>query len=311
MNRIMNNKNDILESWIMVEHLSEGNINLNDKAILTFSGLWQQDYYAVMLDKMNKSRVGNYKNSGAVIYFDIFPFSEVIDYLRKKYKLKPTEQEITIENKFSFALYFDKELNFVSEMTFLTESYYIRNKRRIPKENEFMEFEAEKRKEFEELFECSEDDDYIIHFNRTISLILKKYNILIENCRIQILKNIEIDATNLHSFFIADLEKAKKIHSDNLDKYIVANSIERINLNSKKESKGFNHGAFDDILQPKNYPVARFPSNPQFSLAFMQQVAVNLSIGFDNNQIRSVNGPPGTGKTKLLKDIFSELIVEQ
>ena len=105
----MNNKNDILESWIMVEHLSEGNINLNDKAILTFSGLWQQDYYAVMLDKMNKSRVGNYKNSGAVIYFDIFPFSEVIDYLRKKYKLKPTEQEITIENKFSFALYFDKE----------------------------------------------------------------------------------------------------------------------------------------------------------------------------------------------------------
>lgn len=31
-------------------------------------------------------------------------------------------------------------------MTFLTESYYIRNKRRIPKENEFMEFEAEKEK---------------------------------------------------------------------------------------------------------------------------------------------------------------------
>lgn len=307
----MNNKNDILESWIMVEHLSEGDINLNDKAILTFSGLWQQDYYAVMLDRMNKSRVGKYKNSGVVIYFDIFPFCEVIDYLRTKYKLKPTEQEITIGNKFSFALYFDKELNFVSEMTFLTESYYIRNKRRIPRENEFMAFEAEKRKEFEELFECSEDDDYIIHFNRMISLILKKYNILIENCRIQVLKNIETDATNLHSFFIADLEKAKKIHSDNLDKYIAANSIERINLNSQKESKEFNHGAFDDILQPENYPIARFPSNPQFSLAFMQQVAVNLSIGVDNNQIRSVNGPPGTGKTTLLKDIFAELIVEQ
>lgn len=43
----------------------------------------------------------------------------------------------------------------------------------------------------------------------------------------------------------------------------------------------------------------------------MQQVAVNLSIGFDSEQIRSVNGPPGTGKTTLLKDIFSELIVEQ
>ena len=28
-------KNKILESWIMVEHLSEGDIGLNDKAILT------------------------------------------------------------------------------------------------------------------------------------------------------------------------------------------------------------------------------------------------------------------------------------
>lgn len=27
----MNKKNDILESWIMVEHLSEGDINLKDK----------------------------------------------------------------------------------------------------------------------------------------------------------------------------------------------------------------------------------------------------------------------------------------
>ena len=43
----------------------------------------------------------------------------------------------------------------------------------------------------------------------------------------------------------------------------------------------------------------------------MQQVAVNLSIGYDNKQIRSVNAPPGTGKTTLLKDIFAELVVEQ
>lgn len=43
----------------------------------------------------------------------------------------------------------------------------------------------------------------------------------------------------------------------------------------------------------------------------MQQVAVNLSIGFDNNQMRSVNGPPGTGKTTLLKDIFAQLVVQQ
>ncbi|MDT9725278.1 replication ATP-dependent helicase [Xylanibacillus composti] len=42
----------------------------------------------------------------------------------------------------------------------------------------------------------------------------------------------------------------------------------------------------------------------------MQQVAVNLALN-DKNEIRSVNGPPGTGKTTLLKDIFADLVVQQ
>ena len=42
----------------------------------------------------------------------------------------------------------------------------------------------------------------------------------------------------------------------------------------------------------------------------MQQVAINLALN-DKNDIRTVNGPPGTGKTTLLKDIFAELLVRQ
>ncbi|RTE09513.1 replication ATP-dependent helicase [Paenibacillus whitsoniae] len=42
----------------------------------------------------------------------------------------------------------------------------------------------------------------------------------------------------------------------------------------------------------------------------MQQAAVNLALN-DENEIRSVNGPPGTGKTTLLKDIFADLVVQQ
>ena len=45
----MNKKNDILESWIMVEHLSEGDINLKDKNILTFRSLQNSDYYSCLL----------------------------------------------------------------------------------------------------------------------------------------------------------------------------------------------------------------------------------------------------------------------
>ena len=68
---------------------------------------------------------------------------------------------------------------------------------------------------------------------------------------------------------------------------------------------------FEQILQPKNYPMGRFPGNTKYALSLMQQVAVNLAIGFDNKPVRSVNGPPGTGKTTLLKDIFAQLVVQQ
>lgn len=307
----MNKKNDILESWIMVEHLSEGDINLKDKAIQTFRGMQKQDYYSVLTAEIQEKRLDKYKKSGIVIYFEIFPFQEVIDFLREEYKLTPTEQELTAGNKFSFALYFDKKLIFDEKKTFVTESYYIRKKKRIPKETEFRTFEKEMNGEFEEMFECPEGKEYREHFNQTLDLILTQHQISVENCRMQAVTNMESDATNLHSFFIADLEKAKRIQTRNLDKYIMGDIAGRRNLNCRKESEQFNPEIFYDILEPENYPIGRFPSNPQFSLALMQQVAVNLSIGFDNEQIRSVNGPPGTGKTTLLKDIFSELIVEQ
>lgn len=148
----MNKKNDILESWIMVEHLSEGDINLKDKAILNFNDLQRQDYYSLLADEIQKKGLKKNKHSGVIIYFDIFPFQEVIDFLREEYKLAPTEQEITSGNKFSFALCFDKELHFDEKKTFLTESYYIRKKKRIPKERDFRIFEEEMGCEFEKMF---------------------------------------------------------------------------------------------------------------------------------------------------------------
>ena len=67
---------------------------------------------------------------------------------------------------------------------------------------------------------------------------------------------------------------------------------------------------FEKTLDVKNAPMGKWPA--KFMPALMQQVAVNLAItNDDKTAIFSVNGPPGTGKTTLLKEIVASNIVDR
>ncbi len=323
---------------------------MNDKAILTLNDLQEQDFYSLFLHEIEKKKWNQRQKGGVVVYFDVFKFQEVVDILRAEYGLESTDEDIRFGDKFSFALYFDKNLNFLEDMTFFTESAYIRKFKKVPYEKEFREFEKDFKHQLAQNFDETARDsakfnaamqkellrhevDIIncrmkilenieteatnLHsffiddlgdsakFNAAMQKELLRHEVDIINCRMKILENIETEATNLHSFFIDDLEKAKKIETVNLNAYLYGNKKECMNLDSKKDSVNFHPHLFEQILQPKNYPLGRFPSNTTYALSLMQQVAVNLSIGFDNNQMRSVNGPPGTGKTTLLKYLRS------
>jgi hypothetical protein len=113
----------------------------------------------------------------------------------------------------------------------------------------------------------------------------------------------------LNSFFLRDLQRvAQQVHrappSSPLVRYLRATPHpKRIDL-SKPSARLWR------TVAPKSTPLGRWPHAATQCNALMQQLAVN-EFNRGKQPLFAVNGPPGTGKTTLIKDVVAALIVQR
>lgn len=124
---------------------------------------------------------------------------------------------------------------------------------------------------------------------------------------------LKSDDTDLSiSFYAKDLSRVRKSLLDKRPNRLLVNYINAPLMSGGNRQSICSIENYRKWLGPERYPLGRWPS--EFSPALMQQMAINIALAEENAGgcgIFSVNGPPGTGKTTLLKDIIAEYVVRR
>lgn len=116
----------------------------------------------------------------------------------------------------------------------------------------------------------------------------------------------------LNSFYLEDLTKASELIADNgaglgLHRYLgCSRPADKVDVLSPV-------ARIEPVVAPALMPQARWPSSGGHPLVLLQQAAVNTARAELGGQagLMGVNGPPGTGKTTLLRDVVVGCVLDR
>jgi hypothetical protein len=115
----------------------------------------------------------------------------------------------------------------------------------------------------------------------------------------------------LNSFFIEDLVRVRTAF---VERSVGKALLAYMGINTPKVWRDvvYDQDLLKETLAPDRMPFTRWPGRGRYPLYLMQQAAINHSVKeLANGGLVGINGPPGTGKTTLLRDVVAKVVLDR
>ncbi len=115
----------------------------------------------------------------------------------------------------------------------------------------------------------------------------------------------------LNSFYIEDLIRVRSAFKEGDIGQAIQDYVNPIIRRERQDVVG-NSFLLSATLSPNRIPLSRWPGPGRHPLVFMQQAAINhAALELVDPGLVSINGPPGTGKTTLLRDMVAKVVLDR